>query len=116
MSDRTALTISCSQEQAAAIHQRAGRERRTVCAYVLRILMRWLELEERLVRQQERPLTAYHPVSPSGKRTTMLIRCSEEEAQRIRAAAKRRCTIISWLCFAPWPFHGAEETACLASA
>jgi len=96
MSDRTALIISCSREQAAAIHQRAAFERRTVCAYVLRILMRWLDLEERLAARQERPLTAYHPVRPSGERTTMLIRCSKVEAHRIKAGAKRRCTTISW--------------------
>src|SRR5215469_5717071 len=99
MSDRTALIISCSQEVAARIHQRAASERRTVSAYVLRILMRWLDLEERLVVRQEeggRPLTLYHPVRPSGKRTTMLLRCSKEEAQRIRTGAKRRCTTISW--------------------
>ena len=96
MTDRTALIISCSREQAVTIHQRAASERRTVSAFVLRILMRWLDLEERLARQQERPLTAYHPVRPSGKRTTMLIRCSKDEAHRIRAGAKRRCTTISW--------------------
>jgi uncharacterized protein (DUF1778 family) len=99
MGDRTALIISCSQEQAARIHQRAAFERRTVSGYVLRILMRWLDLEDRLVVRQEeggRPLTAYHPVRPSSKRTTMLIRCSKEEAQRIRAGAKRRYTTISW--------------------
>src|SRR6266566_204914 len=54
MSDRAALIISCSRQQAATIHQRAELERRTVSGYVLRILMRWLDLEERLaVIQQE---------------------------------------------------------------
>lgn len=99
MSDRAALIISCSRQQAATIHQRAELERRTVSGYVLRILMRWLDLEERLaVIQQEggRLLTALQPVRPSGKRTTMLVRCSKEEAHRIRAGAKRRCTTISW--------------------
>src|SRR2546429_4975411 len=79
MSDRAALIISCSRQQAATIHQRAELERRTVSGYVLRILMRWLGLEERLaVIQQEgdRPLTALQPVRPSGKRTTMLDRKS----------------------------------------
>jgi hypothetical protein len=96
MSDRTALIISCSREQAATIHQQARFERRTVSAYVLRILLRWLDLEESLAARQERPLTAYYPVRPTGTRTTMLIRCSKAEAHRIRAGAKRRCTTISW--------------------
>ena len=99
MADRTALIISCSREQAANIHLRAEAERRTVSAYVLRILMRWLDLEERLVGIQQdsgRPLTAYQPVRFPGSRTTMLIRCSKEEAHRIRIGAKRRGTTISW--------------------
>jgi uncharacterized protein (DUF1778 family) len=99
MSDRTALILSCTREQAATIHQRAAVERRTVSAYVLRILMRRLDLEERIVARQEgsgRSLMPYQPVRTPGKRTTMLIRCSKEEAQRIRAGAKRRCTTISW--------------------
>src|SRR5437667_12097667 len=98
MSDRAALIISCSRQQAATIHQRAELERRTVSGYVLRILMRWLDLEERLaVIQQEGdpPLTALQPVRPSGKRTTMLLRCSKEEAHRSRAGATRRCTTTS---------------------
>src|SRR2546429_5965100 len=58
MSDRAALIISCSRQQAATIHQRAELERRTVSGYVLRILMRWLDLEERLaVIQQDRKST-----------------------------------------------------------
>lgn len=99
MTDRTALLISCSQEQADAIHQRAALERRTVSAYVLHIVMRWLDLEDRIiVMQQEggRRLSAYQPVHSSRKRTTVLIRCSKEEAHRIRAGAKRRGTTISW--------------------
>ena len=99
MTDRTALIISCSREQAATIHLRAELERRTVSGYVLRILMRWLDLEERLVSIQQpsrRPLTAYQPVRFPGPRTTMLLRCSKEEAHRIRVGAKRRGTTISW--------------------
>src|SRR5215469_7504050 len=96
MNDRTALIISCSREQAAAIHERAEAERRTVSSYVLRILMRWLAHEQQLIPQKYYlPLPANQPVRPSAKRTTMLIRCSTEESQSIRAGAKRRCTTIS---------------------
>ena len=99
MSDRTALIISCTEEQAAAIHQRAELERRTISAYVLHIVMRWLNLEDRLLVMQHQGgqrLTAYQPVRPPGKRTTILLRCTKKEAHRIRAGAKRRCTTISW--------------------
>lgn len=99
MTDRTALLISCTREQAATIHLRAGLERRTVSGYVLRILMRWLDLEERLVgiqRDTSQPLTAFQPVRFPGPRTTMLLRCSKGEAHRVRVGAKRRKTTISW--------------------
>src|SRR6266566_302099 len=56
MSDRTALVISCSQEQAASIHRRAELERRPVSGYVLRILMRAVDLEEKIsALQRESP-------------------------------------------------------------
>jgi uncharacterized protein (DUF1778 family) len=99
MRDRTALIISCTREQSATIHLRAELERRTVSGYVLRILMRWLDLEDKLsgIQQESgRPLTAYQPVRFPGPRTTMLLRCSKEEAHRIRIGAKRRGTTISW--------------------
>src|SRR5215472_14746419 len=67
MSDRTALIISCSQEQAATIHRRALLEKRPVSGYVLRILMRVLDLEEHLSALQQkhdRHLSAYKPLQP----------------------------------------------------
>ena len=99
MAERTALIISCSEEQAATIHRRAELERRTISAYVLHIVTRWLDLEDRLLVQQQQGrgrLTGYQPVRSPGKRTTMLLRCTREEANRIRAGAKRRGTTISW--------------------
>src|SRR5215831_8570021 len=44
-------------------------------------------------RSTSDPVPARSP--PPSNRTTMLIRCSKEEAQRIRAGAKRRSTTIS---------------------
>ncbi|HKS81094.1 MAG TPA: hypothetical protein VJR23_06280 [Candidatus Acidoferrales bacterium] len=99
MEERTALIISCSLEQSSVIHERAEFERRTVSGYVMRILMRTLDIEDRLVFVQQdtsRPLTAYQPVRDPGPRTKMLLRCSKIEAQRIREGARRRRTTISW--------------------
>lgn len=99
MTVRTALLISCSQEQAATIRKRAEFERRTMSGYVLRIVVRWLDLEDRLLvmqREGGRRLSVYQSVRASGRRATILIRCSKDEAQRIRAGAKRRSTTISW--------------------
>lgn len=99
MGDRTALLISCSAEEAAAIRERAQVDRRTLSSYVLGILFRWMDIEERLLISQQdtgRLLSPYTHLRAPGKRTTMLIRCSKDEADRIRAGAKRRSTTISW--------------------
>ena len=120
MSERTALIISCSQEHAATIHRRAESERRRVNSYVLRILTRALDLEEKLSALQQahgRRLTAYEPALFPGERTTMLLRCSKEEARRIREGAKRRGTTISWFVIYTMALSwSAEERVLLNSA
>jgi len=112
MTDRTALIISCSREQAAIVHQRADLERRTVSGYVLRILMRSMDVEDRVVLIQQdsgRPLTPYQPVRLPGPRTKILLRCSKAEAQRIREGAKRRRTTISWFVLYTLSFSWSAE-------
>jgi uncharacterized protein (DUF1778 family) len=100
MGDRTALLLRCSVEQAKIIHERAESERRTVAAYVLNVVMRAIELEERLLlrlthyRELNRILSRRALLDP-GPRTAILLRCSKEEAGRIRMAAKRRDMSIS---------------------
>jgi hypothetical protein len=100
MGGRTALLICCSVEEAKKIRSEAAFEHRTVAGYVLNILSRALRLEERLAAQLSRfqqlnRVLARAPVRDPGARTTMLIRCSVEEANHIRIAAKRRDTTIS---------------------
>src|SRR5215471_19310825 len=92
---RTAILISCSEEEATKIRTRAEFDFRGVSAYVLNIVLRAVELDEKLLGQ-------FHKLSPlpaairvPGRRTAVLIRCSDEQAFRIRAAAKRRSTTIS---------------------
>jgi uncharacterized protein (DUF1778 family) len=100
MSNRTALLIYCSQDELARIRERAALEHRTVSGYVLNILMRAIAFEESLYAKLKptsglsRALATQAVCSP-GPRTNMLLRCSEEEAERIRNAAKRRETTIS---------------------
>ena len=100
MAKRTALLIRCSVDEAASIRDRAERDRRTVSAYVLTRLDAALQMEEllfaRLSRFQEfNRLSIRAPARPPGPRTAILLRCSEDEAKRIRATAERRQTTIS---------------------
>jgi uncharacterized protein (DUF1778 family) len=99
MPPRTALLIRCAQQEAATIREQAKIERRTVSNYVLNIVLRALQFEEPLfansrVRKLHR--RAYmHPIRAPGPRTAVLVRCSTEEAERIRATAKQTGATIS---------------------
>jgi hypothetical protein len=89
MSARAALLINCSKAQAAAVRERAELERRTVSGYVLNIVLRAVALEETVFARVSRlrPLPFRRPPGP---RTCVLIRCSADEAKRIRSATNRR--------------------------
>src|SRR5262245_57617303 len=92
---RTAFLISCSEGEAARIRTRAQYDFRGISAYVLNIVLRAVERDEKLLGQ-------FHKLSPlptlirvPGRRTAVLLRCSDEQASRIRIAARRRSTTIS---------------------
>ena len=99
MSNRTALLICCSVEEAASIRNEAEGERRTVSNYVLNIVMRTVAMEEDLLRPRDVRLPDRMLPKPTvrspGPRTAILIRCSIAEARKIRAIAKRKETTIS---------------------
>jgi len=78
----------------------AALEHRTLSGYVLNIVMRTVTFEENLFTslprfQQTNPLLPWQPTRSAEPRATMLLRCSTDEATRIRAAAKRRRATIS---------------------
>src|SRR5215472_918065 len=100
MSGRTAILLRCSTSEAATIHEQSKIQRRTVAGYSLNILMKSVELDEMVLAQfggdETSSLTVWRrPIPGPGAGTTMLLRCSQDEARRIRAAAKRRGTTIS---------------------
>jgi hypothetical protein len=83
-------------DEARTIRTIAVEERRTISGYVLRTVMRKVELEERMFRRH--PWLIVPPRvgwRPPGPRTTMLLRCAPEEGLRIRAAARKRDITIS---------------------
>lgn len=98
---RTALLIRCSAREAARTREDAAAERRSVSAYVLTIVVRSLEAEQALSARLRNSLHSWNRnlsqtrVRMPGPRTAILVRCSIDEAARIRAAAARREITIS---------------------
>jgi hypothetical protein len=97
---RTALLIRCSTEEANQIRIEAEKQRRTISGYVLLIMARAVQLEDRLFAT----LTPYNSMNQvlnrraliaPGPRTAILVRCEVAEADRIRQAAHRRDIAIN---------------------
>lgn len=93
--ERTALLIRCTTDEASRIRMEAEKQRRTISGYVLQILVRQIEIEDRLFAK----ITDYRFMNqiatrkvliPPGPRTAILVRCGTSEADRIREAARRR--------------------------
>src|SRR5215831_14675379 len=86
------LLLRCSKTELGEIKREAKRERRSINSHVLAILDRALVFEEHLARLQGanrvKPGRVYF--RPPGPRTVLFLRCSQDEAARIRAAAYRR--------------------------
>lgn len=89
--------IYCSEDELANIRRRAELEHRTVSGYVLNIVMRAVAFEELVFSRLPvgNPLAPKPAMRSAAPRTTMLLRCSTDEALRIRAAVKRRNSTIS---------------------
>lgn len=99
MANRSALLIHCPEEDLQKVRHRAGFERRTVSAYVLNIVMRMVAFDEKVfssfIHGESLRILLTQSTPASAPKTTMLLRCSADQAQRIRAAAKQRNTTIS---------------------
>lgn len=99
MAGRAALLINCSAEEALTVRERAKLEHRGISSYLLNIVMRSVDFEEKLWAKAggfhalKRSLSRT-PIRPPGPRTTVLLRCSTEESERIRRAAEMRDTTI----------------------
>lgn len=79
---------------------RARRERRSVSGCMLHILVRAVRFDEMIFSQLNRlaglnSSASERSVPALGTKTKILVRCSAEEAERIRPAAKRRDATIS---------------------
>jgi hypothetical protein len=93
--DRTALLVRCSKEEADRIRIEADKQRRTISGYILQIMSRAIEIEDRLLAKispysSVNQIVSRKSLMGAGPRTAILVRCSTFEAQRIREAARRR--------------------------
>jgi hypothetical protein len=77
---RTALLIRCARPEADKIRADAIKERRTISNYVISVLLKALETDERVSNGSDRV---------PGPRTAILVRCDQSEAERVRYEAKR---------------------------
>jgi hypothetical protein len=93
---RTALLIRCNTEEADKIRIEAEKQRRTISAYVLFIMVRAIQVEDRLVSSLNNRFSSMNQVLSRralitrGPRTAILVRCEVSEADRIRESARRR--------------------------
>ena len=116
---RTALLVNCSESQAAKVRELAQEQRRTISGYVLNVVLRAVEMEEKFLARVSRlgPLPFKRL---SGPRARLLVRCSEEEAKRIRYTARRRqmtmCSYVLYCLQRSWhlsdtaPHQSRDET------
>ena len=100
MSPRTAFLLRCSNSAAETVREKARQSRRSISGYVLGVLDRALHMEEILSGRSVRPnelagTLGRAPVRETGTETAILVRCSAGEADRVRAAAKRKDMSIS---------------------
>ena len=108
---RTSLLIRLSPEDAARIREGACSEYRSVSGYLLYALDRSFRIEEVVVRDAIAPLISKQAraiIGPQNKksRTAVHLRCTVEQAARIRKyAAKRQLSISDFVIFSlrrPW--------------
>jgi uncharacterized protein (DUF1778 family) len=94
MAQRAALLINCSRDEARQMRDNARAQRRTLSGYVLNIVWRTVELQEQMYANFARAREMNSGARPR-PRTTVLVRCSNDEAKRIRKAARVRAMTIS---------------------
>jgi len=93
---RPALLLACSHEEADMIRKQAFVQSRTISAYVFLVVMRSVTFDEKQFAEFGRVAVYSGRLKRGvGPRTTMLLRCTTEQALRIRTAAKRRDVTIS---------------------
>jgi len=97
---RTSLLIRLSHEDAARIHKEASSEHRSLSGYLLNVLERSIFIEQKLAHGASAPMLSRQARAILGLqskklRTAVHLRCTVEQAARIREYAARRELSIS---------------------
>jgi hypothetical protein len=96
---RTALLIRCSVHEADKIRAESRKAQRTIGGYVLPLVLKAVTGDDQIFSKLEyfRPTERSSRLSSSSfiPRTAILVRCSVEEAERVRQAAHRRSIPIN---------------------
>ena len=100
MAFRTSLLIRLSHEDAARIRKEASSEHRSLSGYLLNVLERSFFIEQKLAHGASAPMLSRQArgvLGPQCKRlrTAVHLRCTVEQAARIREYAARRQLSIS---------------------
>ncbi len=110
---RTALLIRCTADEAATIRRSSRSEHRTVSGCLMHLLERSLWIEEKFAKGFAPTRVAEGKTQLSrvkGGRTGILLRCSAEEAARIRkAAARRNMSISAFVLFSFYRHQRAQQ-------
>ena len=97
---RTSLLIRLSHQDAARIHKDASSEHRSLSGYLLNVLERSFVIEQKLAHGASAPMLSRQARATLGQQSKKLhtavhLRCTVEEAARIREYAGRRQLSIS---------------------
>ena len=101
---RTSLIVRCSPEDAVRARNEASLEHRSLSGYLLRVLEFRINIEDKLTPMSDRPVVVGLARSPGRERkearTAVHLRCTVDEATKIRQyAARRRLSISDFVVF-----------------
>jgi hypothetical protein len=95
MAGRATILISCTRHEAQEMRARAKAQSRTLSATVLKVVLRGVEFEDRMFEEFHRARPLPPPPPNRERKVAVHLRCSIQEARRIRVAARRRGATIS---------------------
>lgn len=105
MTERASLIVRCSREDAARLRSEASSEHRSLSGYLIRILEHSIAVEDKFTPMSDQRFLETQARSVLGTghkhaRTAVHLRCTADEAERIRqCAARRRLSISDFVVF-----------------
>jgi hypothetical protein len=95
---RSSIIVRCSLEDAARIHNEAASEHRSLSGYLLYVLQRSIYIDDKVPESVLVLQAPFFKMRP--RRTAVHLRCTADEASRIRKyAARRRLSLSDFVVF-----------------